>query len=87
MATDDEKAEALRKLEEEHAKVMSSLGDVWVKVEAVRTSKPTDNLHDLLGDLEKAVDKVRGGGLFGSGAKSHRRALEAWQELIAAEER
>ena len=81
MATNEEVAEARAKLEEQHAEVMENLGDVWVKMEAVRAAKPTDNLHDLLEDLEKAVSDARDGGFIGSGANAHRRALKNWQEL------
>lgn len=81
MATPDEIAEARANLEAEHAEVMENLGDVWVKMEAVRASAPTDNLHDLLEELEDAVSKARDGGLLGSGANAHRRALKDWQDL------
>lgn len=81
MATQDEVAAARANLEAEHAEVMKNLGDVWVKMEAVRASSPTDNLHDLLEELEDAVGKARDGGLLGSGANAHRRALKDWQEL------
>ena len=81
MATSDEIDEARAKLHAEHAEVMESLGDVWVKVEAVKAAGPTDNLHDLLRELEKAVKDARDGGVVGSGANAHRRALKAYQEL------
>ena len=81
MATQDEIDEARRELEVQHAKVMEDLGDVWVAVEAVRNSEPTDNLHDLLAEVEKVVQKARDGGLLGSGANAHRRALGDWQKL------
>lgn len=86
MATSEEAAEARSKLDEAHAKVMNDLGDVWVSIEAVRNSEPTDNLHDLLADLEKAVQNARDGGLLGSGANSHRRALDDWRKLTGAED-
>ncbi len=60
---------------------MESLGDVWVKVEAVRAAEPTDNVHDLLADLEDAVKEARDGGLVGSGSNDHRRALKKYIEL------
>jgi len=66
--------EARQKLEAEHAEVMESLGDVWVRVEAIRASKPTDNVHDLLKELEGAVKEARDGGMIGSG----------WWYLLAA---
>lgn len=81
MATSEEIAAARAELDNEHAKVMESLGDVWVKMEAVRTSSPTDDVHDLLKGLEDAVAKARNGGLMGSGANAHRRALDRWRKL------
>lgn len=86
MATKDEIAAAKAKLDEEHAEVMKNLGDVWVKMEAVRAAQATDNLHDLLEDLEKAVSEARDGGFIGSGANAHRRALKNWQELAGVPE-
>ncbi len=74
--------EARQKLEAEHAEVMESLGDVWVRVEAIKASTPTDNVHDLLRELEKAVKDARDGGVVGSGANDHRRALRNYQELV-----
>jgi len=83
VAKPTETSEALKKLESEHAEVMENLGDVWVKVEAVRASKPTDNLHDLLKELEKAVKDARDGGVVGSGANAHRRALNDYHDSLA----
>jgi len=77
----EERKEALVKLESAHAKVMEDLGGVWVAMEAVRSSEPTDNLHDLLEELENAVSDARDGGFFGSGANAHRRALKDWHEI------
>lgn len=82
MANQTDIDEALSKLEAEHAEVMESLGDVWVKVEAIKASKPTDNLHDLLRDLEKEVKDARDGGVVGSGSNDHRRALKDYQDLV-----
>ncbi len=83
MATPIDVDEVRRKLDAEHAEVMESLGDVWVKVEAIKVSKPTDNLHDMLKDLEGAVKEARDGGVIGSGSNDHRRALKAYMELMA----
>jgi len=85
MATPEQLEEARKTLEERHAKVMADLGDVWVKMEAVRSSQPTDNLHDLLAELEDAVADARDGGLLGSGANAHRRALKDWQKLTESD--
>lgn len=83
MATPEEIEAAKNEVISEHAEVMESLGDVWVKVEAVRAAAPTDELHDLLHDLEKAVKEARDGGVIGSGANDHRRALKKYNKLLA----
>jgi hypothetical protein len=48
-----------------------------------RASRPTDNLHDLSAELEGAVKHARDGGMLGSGANDHRRALKHYQGLVA----
>ncbi len=73
--------EAHATLVAEYNEVMDNLGDVWVKVEAVRAAEPTDNLHDLLKELEDAVKSARDGGMLRSGANGHRRALKRYNEL------
>lgn len=80
MATAEEIEEAKVKLISEHAEVMESLGNVWVKVEALKAAQPTDNLHDMLAELEKEVQAARDGGIVGSGANDHRRALKKYFE-------
>ena len=42
---------------------------------------PTDDISELLKELEDTVGKVRTGGMVGSGAKGHREAREKWLEL------
>lgn len=83
MATQEEIDEALSKLTAEHAEVMESMGDMWVAVEAVRAAVPTDNLHDLLLEVEKTAKAVRDGGIIGSGSNDHRRALKKYNDLVA----
>ena len=85
MASNEEIEEAKVKLISEHAEVMESLGNVWVKVEALKAAQPTDNLHDLLADLEDEVKAARDGGIVGSGANDHRRALKKYLELAGIE--
>ncbi len=85
MASAEEIEEAKIKLISEHAEVMESLGNVWVKVEALRAAQPTDNLHDLLAELEDEVKAARDGGIVGSGANDHRRALKKYLELTGIE--
>ena len=76
MATENEIAEARKKVDDEYADVVKDLADVWVKVDEVKRAGPTDDLHDLLEELEKQIHKVRTGGLIGRGAKAHRDALK-----------
>jgi hypothetical protein len=72
-------------VDEQFRDVTKHLADVWLKIDAVKAAGPTDNLHDLLEDLEKTVHKVRTGGMIGSGAKGHRKALEKWHKLQGIE--
>ena len=76
-----ELAKARKKLEDEYAEVRESLGDVHVAYEAVTQAGAEDNLHDLLKALEKAAKEARDGGIVGSGANDHRRALKKYLEL------
>lgn len=76
-----ELAKARKKLEGEFAEVRKSLGDVHIAYEAVTQAGPEDNLHDLLKALEKAAKEARDGGIIGSGANDHRRALKKYIEL------
>lgn len=76
-----ELAKAKQKLDDEFAEVRKSLGDVHVAYEAVTQASADDNLHDLLKALEKAAKEARDGGIIGSGANDHRRALKKYLEL------
>jgi len=78
----DELAEARAELEKEFEEVQQSLGDVHVAYQAVNSAGAEDNLHDLLKTLEKAAKEARDGGVIGSGANDHRRALKRYQELL-----
>jgi len=85
VAMSDELAEARAELEKEFNEVMESLGDVHVAYQAVNSAAPDDNLHDLLKVLEKAAKEARDGGVIGSGANDHRRALRNYQDLLNPE--
>jgi hypothetical protein len=50
------------------------------RLDRVDAAGPEDDLYDLLKDLEEVVKEVRNGGVIGSGAKGHRRALENYRE-------
>jgi hypothetical protein len=81
LASDEDVEKARKRVDKEFTALQKDRAEVWLKVEAVKTAGPTDDLHDLIQELEKTVSKVRTGGLFGSGAKGHRKALEEWREL------
>ena len=50
-------------------------------IDKVSKAGPTDDITDMLKDLEDVVSKVRTGGLVGSGAKGHREAREKYLKL------
>ncbi|MEE9415040.1 MAG: hypothetical protein V3V01_07135 [Acidimicrobiales bacterium] len=82
----DDIEKARNKLEKEFSQIQESLGEVHVAFDAVRNAGPTDNIHDLLKELEKKVKNARDGGVVGSGANSHRRALDKYNGLLAEQE-
>ena len=73
--------EARKKLDDEYGQVRRHLQKIHESLDKVEKAGPEDNLHDLLKDLEKTVKEARDGGIVGSGANGHRRALEEYQEL------
>ncbi|MCB0974558.1 MAG: hypothetical protein KDB86_08380 [Actinobacteria bacterium] len=73
--------ENLRKdLDEDFADFRKDLGKIHDKVAKLDAAGPEDDVYQLLEDLEDTVKKVRTGGLFGSGAKSLRKARDAYLE-------
>ena len=73
--------EARKKLDDEYGQVRRHLDDIHKALDKVDKAGPEDNLHDLLDDLEKTVKEARDGGVVGSGANGHRRALKEYREL------
>ena len=73
--------EARKKLDDEYGQVRRHLDDIHKVLDKVEKAGPEDNLHDLLDDLEKTVKEARDGGVVGSGANGHRRALKEYLEL------
>lgn len=80
----DERAKALEKVTKEFKKVSESIAEIHVAFHAVKDAGPTDDLYGLLDELEDSVKKARTGGLMGSGAKGHRKALEEYRALMEA---
>lgn len=74
--------QAQDKVHEEFKKVSESVAEIHVAFHALKDAGPMDDLYGLLDDLEGTVKKARKGGLIGSGAKGHRKALEEYNELL-----
>ena len=72
--------DARRKLDDEYGQVRRHLQKVHAALDRVDAAGPEDDLYALLKDLEDAVKEVRTGGIVGSGAKGHRKALEDYRE-------
>ena len=72
--------EARRKLDDEYGQVRRHLDKIHAAVDRVDAAGPEDDLYDRLKDLEDVVKEVRNGGVVGSGAKGHKRALENYRE-------
>jgi len=73
--------EARKKLDDEYGQVRRHLQKIHDSLDKVEKAGPEDDLHGLLADLEKTVKEARDGGLVGSGANGHRRALKKYREL------
>ena len=72
--------EARRKLDDEYGQVRRHLDKIHSALDLVDAAGPEDDLYERLKDLEDVVKEVRTGGVVGSGAKGHRRALENYRE-------
>lgn len=73
--------EARHRLEDEFGQVRRHLDKIHNALDDVEKAGPEDDISDLLEKLEKRVHEVRTGGLIGSGAHGHRRALEDYRKL------
>ena len=73
--------ESRRKLDDEYGQVRRKLDRIHEALDRVDAAGPEDDISGLLEDLEKVVAEVRTGGVVGSGAHGHRRALEDYKEL------
>ncbi len=72
--------EARRKLDDEYRQVRRHLDKVHAALDRVDAAGPEDPIYDLLKDLEDVVKEVRNGGVVGSGARGHKRALENYRD-------
>jgi hypothetical protein len=73
--------EARKRLDDEYGQVRRHLDKIHEALDRVEQAGPEDDLHGLLEDLEKIVKEVRDGGVVGSGANGHRRALDDYRKL------
>ncbi len=73
--------DARRRLDDEFGQVRRHLKKIHEALRKVEEGGPEDDLHGLLKDLEDTVKEVRTGGLVGSGANGHRRALEEYRKI------
>ena len=77
----DSLAEARKRLDDEFGQVRRKIEKIHKALDKVEAAGPEDDLHDLLDDLETTDEEVRDGGVVGSGANGHRRALKDYLEL------
>jgi hypothetical protein len=77
---DDTLEEARRKLDDEYGQVRRHLDRIHKAMDRVDAAGPEDEVYELLKDLEDVVKEVRTGGVVGTGARGHRRALENYRE-------
>jgi hypothetical protein len=76
--------EAKRKLDDEYGQVRRKFDQIHEAFDRVVSGGPEDDLYDRLEHLEKVVKEVKDGGVVGSGAHGHRRALKDYKEAVAA---
>ena len=72
--------EARRKLDDEYGQVRRHLDRIHAALDRLDAAGPEDELYELLKDLEDVVKEVRNGGLIGSGAKGHKKALDNYRQ-------
>jgi hypothetical protein len=77
----DNLADARKELDKEYGQVRESLASVEQAFQSLMNAGPEDDLSQLLEALEDSVREARTGGLLGSGARGHRKALEEYLEL------
>lgn len=76
--------EARDELESEFEEFRDRIPELHEAVDRLIAAEPTDDVYDLLESLEDLVKDIRTGGLIGSGAKGHRKALARYRELMGS---
>ncbi len=72
--------EARERLDDEYGQVRRHVDRIHSALDRVDAAGPEDDLYELLKDMEDVVKEVRTGGVVGSGAKGHKRALEEYRK-------
>lgn len=78
----EELDKARAKLNKEFEKASEAIAAIHIAFHEVKDAGPESDIYGLLDTLEDTVKKARTGGIVGSGAKGHRKALEAYRELL-----
>jgi hypothetical protein len=73
--------EAREKLEDEYGQVRRKFDRIHQAFDEVVSAGVEDDVYGRLQHLESVVKEVRDGGVVGSGANGHRRALEEYEEI------
>lgn len=81
----DTTSEAFAEVTSEYNEFRGAFGAVLNAVSQVDQAKPGDDIGALLEALEEVLNKVRTGGMMGSGVHGYTRALRNWQETMAPE--
>lgn len=79
--------EARKRLDDEYGQVRRHLDNIHDAFDQVVSANAEDDLYERLDKLEKVVKEVRDGGVIGSGANGHRRALKEYREALDAEKK
>jgi len=77
----DSLEEARKRLDDEFGQLRRKFDKIHKAMDEVEAAGPEDDLHALLKDLESTVKEVRDGGVVGSGANGHRRALKDYLDI------
>jgi hypothetical protein len=77
--------EARKRLDDEYGQFRRHLDSIHDAFDQLVSANAEDDIYERCERLEKVVKEVRDGGIVGSGLNGHRRALEEYQEALAAQ--
>jgi hypothetical protein len=77
--------EARKRLDDEYGQFRRHLDSIHDAFDQLVSANAEDDIYERCEQLEKVVKEVRDGGIVGSGLNGHRRALEEYQEALAAQ--